>query len=247
MGRFAAGLFFLLLLPAFALGQIKGEVESIGFGSSFYRPNCFIPMLIRLQADKSGTYQIQVFQEDLDSDNQIFMQTISLTGADEGKGSEQRFWMYFIPQPTEHGSLRGLPDTTQTGTLRDLQQQLKVFLYDEKGNKQLAQLPITQTITNFENLTIGGTRGIPRGNRFVLAVTDTSALPQATAFSQSIGCTEDTAFITVRSTELPEDVRGYEMVDAIVWLAAPCPIRPSPAMRSVIERSRRSCAAAGTW
>ena len=225
MQRFAAGLLLLLILPTFALAQPKGEVESIGFGSSFYRPNCFVPMLIRLQSDKSGTYQIQVFQEDMDRDNQIFTQTISLTGADEGKSTEQRFWMYFIPQPTDGG----LPDTTRGGNLRDLQQQLKIFVYDEKGNKQLAQLPVTSTITNYDAVAVGRSQGsTPRGNRLVLAVTDNSAQPVWRDFQQSIGSIEDTAFVTVRSTELPEDIRGYEMVDAIVWLAAPLPDPAKP-------------------
>src|SRR5215218_5067151 len=99
MRRFLAGIFFLLTIPAAALAQFKGEVESIGFGS-FYRPNCYVPMLIRVSAHTSGTYQIQVVQEDLDRDLQIFMQPVTLTGAEDGKGAEQRFWMYFIPQPT---------------------------------------------------------------------------------------------------------------------------------------------------
>src|SRR5690242_7932366 len=128
MRRFLAGLIFLLCVPLYAFGQAKGEVESIGFGS-LYRPNTHVPMLLRLSAEKSGTYQIRVVQNDLDSDHEIFKEDISLTGSEDGKTSEQHFWMYFIPQPTDNG----LMDVSRGGNLRDLQQQLKVFLCDEKG------------------------------------------------------------------------------------------------------------------
>src|SRR5262245_44763752 len=107
-----AGL-FLLFISASALAQVKGEVESIGFGS-VYRSNCWTPMVVRLQAEKSGIYQIKVKQEDLDRDGPAFTETISLTGSDEGNSQPQRFWTYFIPQPTD----QGLADTTRGGTLR---------------------------------------------------------------------------------------------------------------------------------
>src|SRR5438874_4376044 len=164
MRRLLAGIFFLCsLLPnAAALGETKGAVEAIGF-QGLYRPNCHIPMLVRVQADKSGTYQIRVVQEDMDRDPQIFKEDVSLTGAaEDGKGAEQHFWLYFIPQPTEGGLIGN--------SLRDLQQQLKVFLCDEKG-RQIAQLPIEQTIINVENPP-GSLTSNQRGSRLVLAVTD---------------------------------------------------------------------------
>ncbi len=223
MRRALAGLLLLLIIPTCGLAQPKGEVESIGFGS-FYRPNCFVPMLIRLQADKSGTYQIQVVQEDMDRDREIFRQEVSLTGAEDGKGVAQKFWMYFIPQPTDGG----LPDTTRGGNLRELQQKLKVFLCDEKG-KEVAQLPITQTIINADDYQFGFyAAGSPRGVKLVLAVTDGSSQPIWRDYQQTIGTMEDTGFITVQSADLPEDVRGYEMIDAIVWLAAPLPDPAKP-------------------
>jgi hypothetical protein len=44
---------------------------------------------------------------------------------------------------------------------------------------------------------------------------------------------EDIIFIPTRSTDLPEDVRGFEMIDGIVWLSAavPDPRRPSDEKR----------------
>ncbi len=228
MRRLPAGIFCSLLLLAALPVLARNEVESIGFGS-LYRPNTYVPMLINVSVEKSGTYQIRVVQEDLDRDHEIFKQDITLTGADEGKGSDQRFWMYFIPQPSDGG----LPDTTRGGTLRDLQQQLKVFLCDEKG-KQIMQLPVTQTILNVENAQAGPFTA-PRGTKLVLAVTDGAAQPIWRDYQQSIGTLEDVVFVTVRSFDLPEDIRGYEMVDAIVWLAAPV---PDPAKPSDEKRHR---------
>ena len=103
MRRLLAGL-LILLLSSSALADMKAEVESIGF-NNIYRPDCWTPMVVRITPDKSGTFQLQVFQEDLDGDEPIFTQEITLTGSEEGStAAEQRFWMYFIPQPT-HGGL----------------------------------------------------------------------------------------------------------------------------------------------
>src|SRR3712207_1890583 len=124
MRRFLLGwvLALGLLVPGWAAAQTKGEVESIGF-NNYYRPNCWTPMVVRIRPEKSGTFQLQVVQEDLDKDRPIFTRTVALTGKDEG-GGEQRFWVYFIPQPTD----RGLLDVNRQGTIRDLQNQVKVFL-----------------------------------------------------------------------------------------------------------------------
>src|SRR5437667_4345843 len=215
MRRLLAGILFLgWLLPITCLADTKGEVESIGF-QGLYRPNCHIPMLVRVQADKSGTYQIRVVQEDLNRDPQIFKEDVALTGAaEDGKGAEQHFWLYFIPQPTEGGLIGN--------SLRDLQQQLKVFLCDEKG-RQICQLPVTQTIINVENPP-GSMVSNQRGSRLVLAVSDSLAQqPVWHEYDQSLGLMENVEFATVRSQDLPEDVRGYEAVDAIVWLSASAP------------------------
>src|SRR3954452_6767985 len=170
MRRFLAGtlLLFSLLaaLPRMAHADVRGAVESIGLGGNF-RPNCYVPMLVRVQADTSGTYQLRVVQEDLDRDQPLFTSVVSLTGAEEGKGTPQKFWIYFIPQPTDGG----LPDTTKGYGLKDLQQTLKVFVCDEKG-KQLSQLQLTDTIENVEGQSRGGSGNAARGVKMILAVHD---------------------------------------------------------------------------
>ena len=217
MRRLLAGIFLAALLfpTAALLAETRGEVEAIGFGSH-YRPNCYVPMLVRVQADKSGTYQIRVIQDDLDADQPSFTQVVSLTGSEEGGSrSEQRFWVYFLPQPTDGG----LPDVSDG--LRALQQTLKVFLCDESG-RQLVQLPVTGTIQNLDQTQVGPT-GARRGAKMVLAVADGANQPVWRDYQQAMGTMEDVAFVPLRATDLPEDARGYEMVDAIVWLNAPAP------------------------
>ena len=216
MRRLLVGIFLVsLLCPIVALAETKGEVEAIGFGA-LYRPNCYVPMLVRVQADKSGTYQIRVVQDDLDADQPLFTQTVSLTGSEDGgPGSEQRFWLYFIPQPTDGG----LPDAGDG--LRAIQQTLKVFLCDENG-RQLVQLPVTSTIQNLDKVQ-AGPFGTPRGVKLVLSVAEGGAQPVWRDYQQAIGLVEDVVFVPLRVTDLPEDARGYEMVDAIVWLNAPPP------------------------
>src|SRR6266851_4431425 len=128
MRLFLAGLFLLLMMPALAFAQAKGEVESLGFANS-YRPDCWTPMVVRLhpETNEAGTYLIQVWQHDLDGDRPIYSRQITLNGFDQAH--DQRFWMYFLPQPID----RGLADTT----LKDLQHDLQVFLCMTSG-KQIA-------------------------------------------------------------------------------------------------------------
>jgi hypothetical protein len=104
MRSLLAGL-LILILSSSVFAQATGEVESVGFNNS-YRPDCWTPMVVRLKPTTSdaGTYSLQVRQYDLDGDRAIYSKQITLNGADVAP--EQRFWMYFLPQPID----RGLPE-----------------------------------------------------------------------------------------------------------------------------------------
>jgi len=119
--------------------QVKGEIESIGFGNQ-YRPDAHTPMIVRVNPGglDTGLYQLQVHQKDLDGDDVIYYRDISITGGEAGR--EQRYWMDFLPNPTE------LPDFTEGAQIRDLQQELNVDLSTTAG-KQLALLKVTSTIS----------------------------------------------------------------------------------------------------
>src|ERR1700722_10007137 len=98
-----AGL-LLLILTVPALGQVRGEVESIGFGNGWYRPECWTPMVVRLrsQISEPAEYRIEVHQHDLDFDHVIYVKDgITLNGQ-----ATQRWEICFLPEPI-HG---GLPD-----------------------------------------------------------------------------------------------------------------------------------------
>src|SRR5439155_19068501 len=136
-----AGFILLLLSASAALGQAKGEVEVVGFGGNF-RPECWTSMVVKLtpETNTTGTFLLQVVQEDLDRDRVLYERTITLTGNTEGQGvREQRFWMYFIPE----ASRKGLLDNQMS--LVGLTAHLKVFLCTA-GGKQITQLPITSTV-----------------------------------------------------------------------------------------------------
>src|SRR6476620_4731182 len=161
--------------PVYA--QVKGEVESIGF-SSLYRPDCWTPMVVRLRPEsgETGTYQIQVVQEDLDRDHPIYSRTVTLTGNAEGQGvREQRYWMYFIPQATEAQNDHGLPDAADG--LPRLQEKLKVFVTNAAGTKQISQLPLTSTINKVDGFRSPWMSG--RGTQMLLVVSDATSRPQA--------------------------------------------------------------------
>ncbi len=167
---------------------------------------------------RSGTYQIQIVQEDLDRDRVVFTRPITLTG----NGRDQRFWCYFQPQSTVNRydglESHGLPDSTQGGNLKQLQQALKVYLCTSSG-KQLTQLPITPAIANIE------ATNSKRGVKFILFVTDGTGQPNYREYDDpsTAGVTEEVAFVTVKPWELPEDVRGFDAIDGIVWGSATPP------------------------
>ncbi|CAN5374984.1 hypothetical protein BH09PLA1_BH09PLA1_15290 [soil metagenome] len=209
-------LLLLFALCSAVLGQASGQVESIGFDNRF-RGECWTPMLIDLRPEtsKSDQYQIQVKQEDLDRDHPIFTRTISLTGNTEGGAQrQQKFRMYFKPQPTSDG----LPDSrTDPNALKTLQDLLQVSLCSASG-KWLAPLPITASVQDLDPR--GGTYEFKRGNRFVLVVYSGNSAPVWQEYRQSIGLLEDMTFISVQPSALPESVIGYDAVDSIVWLNA---------------------------
>jgi hypothetical protein len=212
MHFFAAGL-ISLFISSIALGQITGEVESMGFNST-YRPDCFTPMIVRIkpQPGMGGLYVIQVKQKDADGDDVLFERTISVTGDDSSH--DQRFATYFLPTPIN----QGLPDPMTGATLRDLQKELKVFLCTTSG-KEIATLPITSTITNVDPpRELMSSR---RGTHMIVAVCGNGSSPSWSEFQDAgnlLGVMEDTTFVQIGPRDLPEDPVAYDAVDAIVWM-----------------------------
>jgi hypothetical protein len=150
----------------------------------------------------------------MDRDLAIFQKKITVTAAAEGQSRVQTFRMYFIPSPTDGG----LPDAADMGAMRLLQQRLQVTLHDSNG-KWVCNLPITGTVRNIDP--VGDwQQGV--GRKFILAVTD--AGEHLNYFDQSLGdlhgIVEQPGMITVTPRLLPENVLGYDSVDAIVWLDA---------------------------
>src|SRR6185369_9882678 len=212
-----AGLMFLLIsLPALAQanGPVNGVVESIGFNST-YRPDCFTPMVVHFikPPAESGEYIIEIKQKDQSGDEVTYKRTISITGGESAP--DQRFAMYFLPQPIN----QGLPDFANggSGSLRDLQKELKVFLCNKSG-KQIASLPLTSTITSVDPPR--NAFGSHRGAHLVLAVCGNGSAPAVSEFDQAtlLGVMEDTIFMQVAARDLPENSVAYDAVDAVVWM-----------------------------
>ena len=138
----------LCISPCF--GQVKGEVESIGF-QNYYRGDCWTQMIVRLTptTDTAQDYLVCVHQQDMDRDRPIYTRQVTVTGTDEnGNARDQRFRVYFKPTPTG----RGLPDASDvTATLATLQKNLTVDLTTTKG-AFVATLPITNSILNLSNV-----------------------------------------------------------------------------------------------
>ena len=218
-------IFAVITLLALGAGPLAaqpvGEVESIGF-NNVYRPGCWTPMVVRIRpnAAPTGTYQLQVKQRDLDNDIAVFTRPISLTGAAQGGAREQRFWMYFIPQPVN----KGLPDTRAGATLKDFQEAIEVYLCDETG-RQLTQLPVTAPVESLDPPV--GIMDSDRGARLLLAVNEGNSRPAWDEYragldqrDKLLGVTENLVLMPVRPRDLPEHPLAYESVDAVVWFDA---------------------------
>ncbi len=208
MRSFLAGLFFLII-PTAAFAQVTGLVESIGFGNS-YRPDCWTPMVVQLKSDiaEPANYQLRVYQDDLDKDHPVYVKDIALGGK-----QTERYWTYFLPQPS------GLPDSMggASQAAKELEKALKVKLFTPGGKQVGQQLSISFAITNLDPKRAYGTR--TRGTKLILYVKNSEDLAWRD-YEVAKGLSEDVLMVSAFPKDLPEDVRGYEAVDGIVWLDA---------------------------
>jgi hypothetical protein len=209
--------FLCLLVPTVAFAQARGDVQSVGF-DNYIRPGCWTPLLVRLTPTTGTPFngRIEVVQDDLDKDEVIFTRQINLTGNNpNGPPLDQRFWMYFVPQPN-----RG--DTEISDNLRpvDLTRLIRVRLCSDTG-KELAKLPITTTVKLLDSISSGTINGPPRGRKAVLALSARSRVDAAEYDAAAFGLTEYVGFHSIPESQipyaLPDDVRGYDAIDAILW------------------------------
>lgn len=181
-------------------------------------------VLLQPGSDAAAEYQIRVVQEDIDHDRVLATRAVTLTPDISGRAEKQRFWMYFRPQPNNGG----LHDAAVGGSVKKLEQELKILLTDKNG-KTINNLPITQQ--NIKRVDADPRSGRPddiRGAKVILCVSDGIRLPARQEFENVDGLSETPMFVVLRPRDLPEDARGYEMVDGIVWLASPAPDPKKP-------------------
>ena len=204
MRAFLVGIVLVVMCGSSASGQATGFVQQIGFQNQ-YRPSGWTPLLVNLQSTISDAaeYQIQVRQEDLDRDRVVFRRDIVLNPQ-----KQELFWVYFLAQP------RGLGE----GTPADLAKLLDVRLCSKVDGKPLVKLNIQFGIQNLDPPREG--YGAQRGVKLVLCVTDGPAAPPAREFADAYGTTEDVVLTRVSAFDLPENVLGYDAVDAVVWFDA---------------------------
>lgn len=216
MRSFLAGI-LSFILPAVAFAQAVGGVETIGFGD-YFRPGLWTPMLVYLKPTTGSQFtgRIEVVQEDIDRDQVLFTRQVTLTGnSPNGSAVEQRFWMYFIPQPNS-----GREALDETRSLAELSNLIKVRLCSENG-KELVKLPITRTLRPVGLKTGSSNWGAPtRGEKMVLCVYDKSP-PNFSEYSTALtaGLTEEVVQVTARdmAKDLPDQVIGYDAIDVICW------------------------------
>ncbi len=210
--RYALAGLFLLTISGVAFGQAEGTVESVGFGGSgYYRPNCWTPMKLSIRPTSTDIdfykkpFQIEVIQEDLDKDREIFREFVQLTPMAGDSRVPQKVWTYFIPQPS------GLGDRS------DLPQKLRVYISTAEGRRisqmDVSALAITQVDPGNDH----------RGSRLVLVVREGGSQARLNVYepvSELRGVVEEPQFHTLGVDDLPDKAIGYEAVDAMLWLNA---------------------------
>lgn len=207
----------LLSVAPPAAGQVTGQVETIGFDTR-YRPDGWTPMLVILnsQLDRPQEYQLQVHQEDLDRDRVLYTRQVTLNAR-----QQERFWVYFLPKPVDGGLPDALGGTRNTPA--DLEKAVSVWVCT-KGGERITKLPLNNRLTVINVDPRLGPFDAGRGRRVVLYVIEAGGTAESTpafaGFERAIGMREQPVFIPVTVRDLPENVIGYEAVDAIVWLNA---------------------------
>ena len=203
-----ATLLVLLLAAGPALGQASGTVERIGL-DGFVRPNCWVPMRVRLRSE-TGTSQrllLRVRQLDLDGDTVIFEREISLTGNLEGQRRTQDYWTYFKPEPTANG----LATATDLATLN----QRLVVTVNALDGTEIARLPISSSLKPVDD-------DSQRGKRLVVFVGGRN--PRVGGYDLRaptlVGVLEGLTYARLAARDLPEDVRGYDAADGVVLFDA---------------------------
>jgi len=206
MRALLAGLFILTFIST-GFAQVKGEVESIGFGGDgLYRPQCWTPMIVRLEStiDEPAEYRVEVHQRDLDFDHVIYVKEgITLNGH-----AIQRWQVCFLPDPTNGG----LPDQS----LSELQDRVRVYVTTKDGSRQIAQCPITSTIRSLESG--GSMMNQPRDYKLILAVVGRGGLVSSGGYQDALGLIEQPQFIRVDARDLPHTALAYDAVDAVLWM-----------------------------
>jgi hypothetical protein len=204
----------LLMCAAGAGAQPRAEVEAIGF-SQHYRPDGWVPVLVRITSTSSqaAEYQIQIRQKDLDGDEIIYSRRVTVSpNLDTATREPQRVWVYFRPTPIDGG----LP--TANATPQEIRSRLSIVLADASGTV-LGPVAVNDSVINLDP-PIGGLDG-SRGGRLVLMVGERSAATRELAPGRMLGMVEEIIVINITNArQLPDSVLGYDMVDAIVWLNA---------------------------
>jgi hypothetical protein len=239
----------ILTTSAAALGQVTGQVISVGY-QRHYRPNCWTPMVISLtpESGEDATYEIQVVQQDFDGDVVTYTTPITVTGNKEGQASRDiKKEIYFIPKARrDDGFGFGLPQPNDGN--RALNDQLKVWVARRNG-QQITRLPIPDTLINIDPHT--SPLAAVRGTKLILAVSnpDTGSRPifgmepsfdpadGSIDHSDVRGINEDVLVVHLRPRELPESILGYDAVDAVVFCNAdPSELSmPTPERREALE------------
>lgn len=209
MRFFVVGIIVTLVAAAVSWGQApaEGDIESIGI-DGYYRPNCWVPMKLRLRPTigEAATYKIQVVQEDMDRDRVLYTkEAFTLNGNPPGGKMEERVWVYFLPQP------RLLDQALNAQALSGL---IKVFLCDD-NDQQIVQIPFSPGTPLPRNLDDVGDR---RGVRLIALVHDSSSRPISSVYGQAHGLLEEIVFVHLRPSDLPGSVLGYSALDGVVWL-----------------------------
>jgi len=204
-----AGFILCLLMTLRAGAAVTGRVDSIGF-DAVVRPDCWVPLVIQTTSDETAPveYDLHVVQYDLDGDEVLYSRDrITINPG------TQNFWTYFKPEPVNGG----IP-ATGSATATDLSKRLRIFLVDPNTGRRMVQVSTTGKLPQALEF---GDNANNLAQKLILVI---GRRPNLREFDPSskrvIGRGEQTFFVRTEARKLPDNVIGYQSVDAVVWTDA---------------------------
>ncbi len=214
----------LLGMPGRAEAQaVKGSIVSVGIGGNagrdgVYREGSWVPVQVQIKNMTPGPFagRLGVTQLDLDGDKALSLGPAFVLQP----GVEERtLWTYYWPRTDETsvpGGIKEIAVYDKNGPVA------KLSIPNSAGDASGGAVAIMPDDDSFQHM-----ETVKRSTRFVVVLGDSFAGWKS--FEGMWGGTEAVKPVLVKANQLPDDVKGLDGVDLIVWEADQVKVSDVPA------------------